>query len=355
MPSDPPAGSFEWLRERLPDLPRATSPQARELEWIDVEHRLAVARDDRGRLELFLTGARLVASAKIVRDALHHQTWQMADGSVLDANRLVLPSADHYDGVAAFLCAELFENGFANDRERAFRLTEPAIALTLRRASLGNEVVLGLAGELYFLDYLGSRAAPAAQEDLVLAWAGSSPSARDFQFGHVGVEVKTTAGLSSTHHVQGVHQIEPGGSVGGAHETHLYLLSLGVQWLRPEDEGGDAIPRLVDRLLGRLDADLRKPFLARILQYGGDAGVGYDHERDRDLPLFTGRFALRFERLYDMSDPRIRLPRTSDLEAFTDLDVSSVAFRIALRDQVRGDVNPVSDMGEIARILLDLL
>ena len=80
------------------------------------------------------------------------------------------------------------------------------------------------------------------------SWAGSAPSARDFQLGSVGVEVKTTQGASSVHHIEGVHQVELGHSNQGVAETALFLLSLGIGWVASEDEG-HSLPELVDSIL----------------------------------------------------------------------------------------------------------
>jgi hypothetical protein len=306
-------------------------------------------------LEIFLVGPELDAHVRIVRDHLQHQTWRADGGKELQASRLVMPSAPHYDSVVAFLCAELVENGYVGDAQGAFSLTEPSIALALRRAQIGNEVIVGLAGELYFLESLCAAVPPENAGTLLSSWAGSAPSARDLQLGPVGVEVKTTTGLSSTHHVQGLHQVEPGGAVGGAHETHLYLLSIGITWLSGEESGGYSIPALVDSIAARLDVEAREDFIARVQQYGGDVALGYNHDRDRDLPLYAGRFTPRFERLYDMLDPRISIPRSPDLDAFADLDVASVSFRVRLRDRVRGEINPTSGMRAVVKQLLTAL
>lgn len=339
-------GSFEWLRERLPGIPPAETESERELTWLDGSRAMAVARDTGGHLELFLPGPALTATVKSVADSLSHTTWWLKEGKPLEANRLQFAAAPHFDGVVAFLCAELIENGADTDLPGAFASSEPAIALALSRAALGNEVLVGLAGELFLIEGL-TGAVPAGSADrVVAAWSGSVPSSRDFRFGTTGIEVKTTTGTGSKHHVQGLHQIEVGHADEGAPETGLFILSLGIKW-SGADESGTSIPTMVDRIVARLAPDVAQSFLKRLAQYGGDAGSGYDHERDRYVATYARPFRTRFERLYDMGDPSIRLPRSGDLETFEHLDKGSLSFRIDLPRQVRGDVNPVSQWTEI--------
>ncbi|MBC9734361.1 PD-(D/E)XK motif protein [Nocardioides marmotae] len=305
-----------------------------------------MSRDPDGRLELFLPGERLVASIKVVSDRLSNHEWSFEDGATLSANRLQFSDAPHFDGVVAFLCAELLENGVRSDLGAAFSATEPAIALALERVAVGTEVLVGLAGELSLLDGLTSRVGPAGCKALVRGWMGSAPSARDFRIGTVGVEVKTTSGTVSKHHVQGLHQVERGHADGGAPETALWLLSLGIRWVEP-GEGGTTVPDLVESISRRLDADDRDMFLAMLRQYGGDAGRGYKHERDKFVASYSRPFTMRFERMYDMADPMISLPRRGDLETYSDLDIDSLSFRIDLPMRVHGDINPVTGWSSI--------
>ncbi|GGO72170.1 PD-(D/E)XK motif protein [Nocardioides deserti] len=334
-------GSFEWLRERLPTLQAAASADDRDLVWVDESRTVAVSRDTEGRLELFLPGPPLASALKPVADSLSHHQWWFDDGGTLDASRLQFAEAPHFDGVVSFLCAELMRNGAATDLPQAFSRTEPAIALALARAALGSEVLVGLAGELLLIDGLTRVAAGGEERRAVISgWAGSVPSSRDFRLGTTGIEVKTTSGTSSKHHVQGLHQVEVGHADGGEVETGLYLLSIGLRWTDAA-EGGTTIPSLVEAISNRLEADDREAFHQRLTQYGGDAGSGYRHDRDKFVATYARPFTTRFERLYDMGDPRIRLPRRGDLETFSDLDIDSLSFRVDLPGRVRGDLNPV--------------
>jgi hypothetical protein len=349
---EPEDASYEWLRDRLSTLAAAKHEGERDLVWVDGQKRLAVARDVRGRVEVFVVGPPLTAHTRIVKDSLEHESWTTSTGSALPANRVVLPLAPHFDEVAAFLCTELINNGVQGNAQTAFDRTEPLLALALTRTQLADQVLLGLFGELALLEALLSEAPSTSSEVVMTSWAGSSPSARDFQLENVGVEVKTTTSPASVHHVQGVHQVELGHSNSGAPESHLFLLSLGLTWVT-EDDGGRTIPDMVDSVLELVtDVQVRTDFLARIKQYGGDAAIGYDHEHDRDRPRYTQRFSFRFERLYDMTDPRIRVLRSADLVGLSELDPSSVTFRVQLPNHVRGELNPVTGWRSLAATIL---
>lgn len=339
--------SFEWLRDRVGRLEPAVGPQSRDVVWVDESHAVAVARDHRGQLEVFVVGDQLVPHVPAVRECLEYQRWATTSGEELNANRVVLPSAPHFDAVTALICVELIDNGLHSDPQAAFGRTEPVIALALRRAAMGHEALLGLAGELVFLSALTRAASPLAASALVEGWKGSRPSTRDFQLGPVGVEVKTTTGPASEHYIHGVRQVELGVPVDGVPETSLFLMSLGIRWL-DGSSAGFRIPELVDSVLSQLpDASAAERFLTEVRQYGGDVALGYDHEVHRTASRFRRPFEVRFERLYDMTDDAIQVLRSSDLDGLVHLEQNSVTFRVSLPVQVRGDINPVTGMAAI--------
>jgi len=344
----PATQGYEWLRATIANLPAAGTPDDRDLVWADATHALAVARDPENRLEVFIVGDRLEALDPVVASNIVHQVWKSAVGEPLPANRLVLPAAQHFDGVAAFICCELLEHGADIDPVEAFRRSEPVIALALRRAALSNQALVGLAGELFVLAELVG-CLPHRALQLVGGWCGSVPSSRDLQLGPVGVEIKTTTGGDSVHHIQGIHQIEPGVGVDDMPETHLFLLSIGVQWLHADESAGRSIPDLVEAIIGTLpDTQMAAEFLARVKQYGGDAAAGYDHTSQSTVARFRRRFRTRFERLYDLSDDRLRLVRGENVEHAAHVEIDSIAFRVRLPRKVRGDINPVHGMPAVA-------
>jgi hypothetical protein len=344
--------SYEWLREKIAGMPAASTGEARDLVWADGAKTLGVSRDEHGRVEIFLVGEPLAPREKLVAENLVHNVWSTRSGAQLAASRLVLPSTRYLDGFAAFVCAELVENGLEHDRDRAFAASEPVIAMALRRAGISDQALVGLAGELSVLAALTAAAAdPSAVVD---SWAGSVPSSRDFQLGPIGVEVKTTTGSQSEHHIQGFHQVELGLSVGGVPETHLFLLSIGIRW-QSLGSPGRTVPDLVDAVLARLpEKDAAAAFLDKVKQYGGDASVGYDHVEHARSTRFQQPFQVVFERLYDLADDRIKILRSEQLDEATHVDADSVSFRVRLPARVQGDVNPTAGMPKIAARLVTL-
>jgi hypothetical protein len=343
--------SFESLREVIEALEPATSELDRVIIWADGSHRLGVARDADGHVEIFLVCNPLEPTDKVVADNLRHQTWTTSTGEPLSANRLVLRGAPHFDGVAAFICTELLENGVASEPEQAFMRSEAVIALALRRATLSNQALVGLAGEVFVLARL-IEARPERATQVVGSWFGSGPSSRDLQLGSLGIEVKTTTGPMSVHHIQGLHQIELGRGVNREPETDLFLLSIGIEWLPSGSQSGRSIPDLVEAVVTQLPGQgAREDFLARVKQYGGDAALGYDHLADKESPRYARRFQTAFERLYDLKDERLRLLHSDDVAQAIHVEADSISFRVRLPDKVRGDLNPVTGMPSVLAAL----
>lgn len=113
------------------------------------------------------------------------------------------------------------------------------------------------------------------------------------------------------------------------------------------------LPDLVDAILSRLaDDEDRTAFLAAVRAYGGDSTLGYNHHEDRNRRRFLRRFELRFERCYDMLDDTIQVLRSTQLDGLVHMDPDSVSYRVALPNQVRGDLNPQVGLAYIASALL---
>jgi len=338
--------TYERFRSEIAGLSAAPDASNRQLLWMS-EGLLAVARNEFHCVEVFIVSEHpLRASIRLVQDLLAHQVWNSSQGDLASA-RVVLPRGEHFDQLAALLCAEMIENGLEEDQQEAFAAVEPLLGLALSRDMVGDPVLNGLIGELALLHRLLSKAAPTSRSDVLAAWAGSNPSSRDFQFGSVGVEVKTTQSTVSTHQVSGFHQIERGASNDGVPETDLFLLSLGIEWLEV-GAGGTSLPELVDSLLEVTPGhEAREELLACIKQYGGDIRIGYDHRRDRSKGRYGGRFHFRFERLYDMTDDRLGLLTREDVNSLKNLDPDSVEFRVVLETRIRGDLNPITSWNRL--------
>jgi len=343
--------SGEMQFEELVRLVRAAVPaktsDQREVRWVDAAESLGIARSQVGAVEIFIAGEPLEPVHARLRGRISHQEWLTSTGAPYSANQFTLLNAPHLDGVAALICLELLAKGVGDEDRRAvaFREAEPVIVLALEQAALSNQDLLGLAGELYLMEALAARTSLTI-DFLVDSWEGAGHSTRDFQLGPVGIEVKTTAGSASTHHVQGTHQVELGVSVDEIPETRLYLLSLGVQWVPEGQDVGRSVRDLVETLCERLSEDRRAYFIGLVRAYGV-TDMGYDLVGGGKSG-FDQKFVATFERLYDMGDDRIKVLRAADLQGLVHVDAGSVTFRVELPERVRGDVNPVPGLQAIA-------
>jgi len=346
--------SYESVLELIVDVPSAASGDIRDITWVTKAHVIGVSRDCHGRVEIFLEGAELRPASKSVGDAIEFRSWHRKNVASFEANKLQFPALGHFDQIAAFICTELLRNGADETLSDAFAKTEPIIEMAIERLRMSNEVVLGLAGELLMLDALCRRSNGDQVARAVESWHGWGKSARDFAWGTTGVEVKTTMRSTSSHLVQGVHQVEPNdGADGGVPEDRLYVVSIGLQ---PADAGSNSfsIPQLVQRIIERMDAtgcgENRGKFLSRILEYGVESGGGYDHHTMAADPSYASFFRTSFFRAYDMSDEAVEVLRRSDLAVRHHVDVSSVRFRIDL-PVIAGYGNPVSGANQVADVV----
>jgi hypothetical protein len=344
---------YEEVRERIANTLPSTHGDARDVVWTTSAHKLGFARSPRGGIELFIICKELHSPKPAISRHLEYRAWETESQKVLEANRLELPNEPHFDQVAAFICAELQISGVDDDPEDAFRRSQELIEFALARGGEDSNALLGLCGEMLFLDALVRERPDLAKRALLQAWAGFEPSSRDFQLGPVGVEVKTTAKSLSEHHIQGPHQTEVGLSVGGVPETKLFLLSIGLLWQPTSQSDGFTLPSLVLGLADRLTPSDRDIFLARVRGYGGTSAWSFDLSAQGVQGELGRPFTTRFVRLYDLSDSRIRLPRSEELNAM-DLVPESLRYRIRLPDQVTGTVNPVVGLAaSAARVLMD--
>ncbi|WP_146847677.1 PD-(D/E)XK motif protein [Cellulomonas terrae] len=310
---------------------------------------MAFARDAKGRLEVFLVGDPLDPRERTVRERLLHDTWHTSGGDYLSANRLRLPYDDHYDAIAATILLELLDKGYEYQAVEAFRRTEPLIALALEPARAENAALTGLAGELLALASL-IRLEPGSSEAFLDSWQGWTRSSRDFQLGPLGLEVKTSTTSASRHHVQGWYQVECGVAADGAVETGLHLLSIGIRWL-PIDGPGTTLESLVQEIVGALPAQRRQDFVGGVRGYGG-LNLAIEDNGAAAQASLRRPFISTYERLYDLQDERIRLPRSDDFALFTNLVSDSVTFEIELPERVRGDRNPVVGLAASLSALL---
>lgn len=353
--------TYEELRSRVAALARPDSSDEREVLWVTDTKVVGVSRTHEDRLEIFLVGPELRPSTPPVKAALEHGPWwhQGAATPAFEANRLLLPAVGHFDEVAAFLSTELLRNGADNDLRTAFRKTEPIISLVIERLWLSDGALLGLAGELLLINALCQRAPDDDVAQVVQAWDGWRQSLRDFTWGTVGVEVKTTRGSTSTHQVQGTHQVELyDGETANWHETGLILVSIGLRVVTPHDNSF-TVPMLVDRVVGRLHDvgrdDAAEVFLARVREYGSGSGFGYDHRTMPHDASFARAFDTTFVRAYDMTDENVSVLRRADVVARQHVNADSLTYTIDLPVRASGDLNPVVGISQAAAAILGMV
>lgn len=349
--------TYEDVLQDIQSVASATTSGSRDIRWLTPAEVIGVARDRDGRLEVFLKGGELRPSSRATQDALEHHEWHRERGHPLPANRLLLPALGHFDAVAAFICTELLRNGTDHDVEYAFRVTEPIIELTIQRLLLSETALLGLAGELLLLNALCHQADDQMVGAVIQSWDGWRRSSRDFHWDGTGVELKTTMRSTSSHVVQGVHQIEPSeGQNGEKMEDRLVLVSVGLQ---RGDAGSNSIsvPDLVQRIVDRLDKTGNvghiPEFLTRVGRYGSESGFGYDHLSMRNDAPFISPFTVAFFRGYDMTDRAVEVLRRDDVAPRHHVEMQSVTFRINLPASISAH-NPISGANQVARLVLGI-
>ena len=356
MPVDNASWTFERLRERL-DLVEAPSVAGnRETLWV-VDRLLGVARSHLGGVEVFLVGARLHPRTATVRRHLEHGEWGTSSGDVIEASRLVFPNEQHFVALGALICVEMLRAGASASRplQSVFEEVEPLIELALRRGALTEESVLGLVGELLALEQMLLAVADRAElaPSVLDMWRGHHRGERDLTIGAMAIEVKTTRHDSSSHRLAGFSQVEPAEG-----EDGLFLLSLG---LAPTAAGdGQTLPDVVDRLLAALGPWTRggplSPVQERLLRdvaaYGQGDSAGYDHLTMAEWTAYQTTFRTTFTpRLYDLTDPDVRLLRRADV-ADKFVDPGTVEYQADLPAAVNGR-NPAANwtlaLGRIVR------
>lgn len=347
---------YEAVRTLVEQLESNSDAKVRDVHWLTDAEVIGVARDPVGRVEVLLAGPELRTSSSIIKDALEFRVVHRAGQSSFGANRLMLPAVAHFDQVAAFICTELLRAGADDSLQQAFRDTEPIVELAIERARLSSRVIVGLAGELRFLDALCRRADNSQLAEVISGWKGWRRSARDLTIGMTGVEVKTTLRASSSHLVEGIHQVElQDGSEGASPESRLLLVSIGLQ-VSPDGGNAFSIPQLVDRTIARMSVagladSVIDAFLTHLAEYGSDHGGGYDHRAHMYDRAYDTRFLTSFFRAYDMTGDALKVLRWRDLVAYVHVDPRSVKFRVDLPTTVTPQ-NPIVGANRVAGALL---
>lgn len=347
--------SYEEVLDAIADIPNGVQGRDRTIQWLTAAQIVGAARDHLGHVELFLAGAEIRPRASALRAALQHHSWTRENDTTLDANRLLLPPFGYFDKVAALIATELLSEGADTDLPRAFTATEPLIELAIKRLEISKSALLGLAGELLLVDALVRRAEDQHVGQLVQAWDGWRRSMRDLSWNGTGVEVKTTTRSTSSHFVQGVHQLEPySNTENQLGEERLLLASIGLQESK-ESANAFNVPQLTRRIVDRLQATGHSggvdAFLSNVAAYGSETGFGYHHLTMAGDAPFTTWFTPTFVRAYNMSDPSVQVLRHEDLVAYQHVDLQSVVFQIDLPASI-SVTNPANGLFSVATAIL---
>jgi hypothetical protein len=327
------ADAYQKVRDELATLDIEGDERSRRTMWV-VPRVLGVARSAKG-IDLFLVGPKLHSRSTLVQRHLDYSIWDVAGhGTSVEANRLVFPGKEQYAPVAAMIAVELANAGLESGAsiQSAFSNVEAVIELTLRRAALTEEHLLGLLGELTCLETM--MVAVSSQPELLVSvlemWTGWRGSTRDFRLGTASVEVKTTLASSSTHRFSGLHQVEI-----APDEGSLLLLSIGFS---SSNEQGTSLANIVSRISERLRRSgiegVESRFYKAVKSYGAEHGIGYDHAAMAEHHIYTATFSMTFTpRLYDLGDVSMRVLKRVDVER-TFVRAEDITFSLDLPETV---------------------
>jgi len=351
--------TFEDVYQLALRLPVPSRERQRTVEWCGDGRVVALARHRDGGFEVFVRCPPLRPASALVQRHIQHDRWEAADHTQFEANRIVLPAEPHFAAVAAFLVEELLRNAADRNPVRAFTAAEPLVEMALRRATLEDELVLGLLGELRFLQLTLQSAASAAERAAgVESWRGYDHASRDFVFGTtLAVEVKVTRSLHSVHHISSIAQVDPKRSSAGRPLEQLFLVSFGV--CEPQAEPGEvgvSLSQQVDEVLHLLGPsttpqsrnELQELFLTRVQRYGAGQRRGYVHDEMSTWGVYRAPWVLRFERAYDMNSESVHVLRLADLARRQFVPAETVKFEVNLPDVVDGTRNPRVDLARLA-------
>lgn len=354
--------TFEKLLEMAEALSVPNTDNEREVRWCDSSGVLGLSRQHGGGIEIFLCGVELQAQLPLVRRHLKYDGWAHKDGGVFRANRLVFPSNDYYVPATAFLAEELLRTNLIGALSQSFSQTEPLIEMVLRKTALSEEAILGLLGELRFLEVLLTLSTDVRQKaEMLDGWQGHQRGARDFVYGNRSAEIKATRSGRSVHAISSIAQVDPRRTESGDSLEELHLVSVGFQPCDPaQNDVGISLADQVETILQKLAVpgrseergELQQQFLGKVSMYGGEAGHGYDHDEMRDWSAYIRRWEHRFLRIYNMTDPAIQVLRKGDVLCRQHVVLDSVTFQISLPDSVTGDINPQLDPFDFGRSFL---
>ena len=141
------------------------------------------------------------------------------------------------------------------------------------RGALSSEKQIGLFGELLVLERILLHGGPSRLE----SWIGSAGEPHDFRLGNLELEVKTSFGTKSVHHINGFTQLIPSPD----HDLQIVSILLG-----PAGSGESrTLPGIVGEIEKIVDAT---PWSRKLQELLGS--VGYNHEA---VDLYGRKYCLR--------------------------------------------------------------
>ena len=143
----------------------------------------------------------------------------------------------------ALAIRDLLEDGTYTPYQALLRALADNRALLVAAEMLSEVELVGLFGELWFLNQLLDCRGPSA----VRAWTGPQEQPHDFRFGDTEVEVKTTRSARRVHTINGLAQLSP------AVSCSLFLLSIQAQPTGPG--AGSSIPEMIQTIRQKLEKD----------------------------------------------------------------------------------------------------
>lgn len=339
--------NYEEAYDLLGGVPVPTEEGHLEVEWL-IADRLGLGRDSMARFVVVLAGGLVDATSETVKQSLMHGQWKQSSGEHIEGNALRLPHGAPFQVAATTIAIELIRRGIESRvASDVFKEVESFIELVIRRVLLPPESILGLLGELLVLDYglaALDQIPQGRRPDRCSLWRGHTYQARDFVLNRLALEVKTTTGPSSRHHISNLDQVEAR-TLDGGHTEELYLVSVGLA----EEAAGSSrfsIAQLTNRIMGRLDDAEASRFLEQLEQYGPEDCGGYKHALMADWEPYVRRYRLTFQpRIYDISDVNLRLIRRSDLQN-TFVLPEGISYSVDLPEVVPGSHgnNPRNDL-----------
>ena len=251
--------------------------------------------------------------------------------------------------VASFIIYELYKNDIENAINPAFVKCASLIKMLTEDNSTGLSKVLGLVGELYFLNEVLEIDATL---DVAKIWYGYEKSNRDFNIKNFGIEVKTTTSPDAKHYISSLKQVTPcnnDSEVGGV-ERGLFLLSLSfipysseVTQLSNRNITLYSLYSLINAIKSKITSETSlNIFLKNVQTYLNMKNTQEDifMANLKDDRLLSMNFRLRHSRFYDMYDfENIKIFRDGHLSEYPHLDQSSLKFTINFPERITPD-NP---------------